>query len=109
MCGIVGIVGKLNACKSALNVLKNLEYRGYDSAGLAYLQKNHLNTIKALGKLNKLKSKFEVFEEEIKDISIAIGHTRWATHGKVLLENTHPILSENVAVCLLYTSDAADE
>ena len=46
MCGIVGIVGKLNACKSALNVLKNLEYRGYDSAGLAYLQKNHLNTIK---------------------------------------------------------------
>ena len=64
MCGIVGIVGKLNACKSALNVLKNLEYRGYDSAGLAYLQKNHLNTIKALGKLNKLKSKFEVLEEE---------------------------------------------
>ena len=98
MCGIVGIVGKLNACKISLNVLKNLEYRGYDSAGLAYLQKNHLNTIKALGKLNKLKSKFEVLEEQIKDVSIAIGHTRWATHGKVLLENTHPILSENVAV-----------
>ena len=70
MCGIVGIVGRSNACKSALNVLKNLEYRGYDSAGLAYLQKNHLNTIKALGKLNKLKSKFEVLEEDIKDISI---------------------------------------
>ena len=51
MCGIVGIVGKLNACKSALNVLKNLEYRGYDSAGLAFLQKNRINTIKALGKL----------------------------------------------------------
>ena len=98
MCGIVGIVGKLNACKSALNVLKNLEYRGYDSAGLAYLQNNHLNTIKALGKLNKLKSKFEVFEEKIIDVTIAIGHTRWATHGKVLLENTHPILSKNVAV-----------
>ena len=64
MCGIVGIVGKLNACKSALNILKNLEYRGYDSAGLAFLQKNHLNTIKALGKLDELKSKFEILEEE---------------------------------------------
>ncbi len=98
MCGIVGIVGKLNACKSALNVLKNLEYRGYDSAGLAFLQKNQLNTIKALGKLNELNSKFEILEEGIKDVSIAIGHTRWATHGKVILENTHPILSENIAV-----------
>ena len=98
MCGIVGIVGKLNACKSALNVLKNLEYRGYDSAGLAFLQKNNLKTIKAIGKLNELKSKFEILEEGIKDVSIAIGHTRWATHGKVILENTHPILSENVAV-----------
>ena len=42
MCGIVGIVGKLNACKNALNVLENLEYRGYDSAGLAFLQNSHL-------------------------------------------------------------------
>ena len=70
MCGIVGIVGKLNACKSALNVLKNLEYRGYDSAGLAFLQKNNINTIKALGKLNELKSKFEILEEEIKYFTI---------------------------------------
>ena len=98
MCGIVGIVGKSNACKNALNVLKNLEYRGYDSAGLAFLKENQLNTIKALGKLNELKSKFENLEEEIKDVSIAIGHTRWATHGKVILENTHPILSNNIAV-----------
>ncbi len=98
MCGIVGIVGKNNACKHALNVLKNLEYRGYDSAGLAFLKNNDLNTIKALGKLNELKSKFETLEEEIKDVLIAIGHTRWATHGKVVLENTHPILSENIAV-----------
>ena len=49
MCGIVGIVGKLNACKKALNVLKNLEYRGYDSAGLAFIQNSQLKTIKSLG------------------------------------------------------------
>ena len=52
MCGIVGIVGKKNACKNALHVLQNLEYRGYDSAGLAFLKENHLNTIKSLGKLS---------------------------------------------------------
>ncbi len=98
MCGIVGIVGKSNACKIALNILKNLEYRGYDSAGLAFLKKNNLNTIKALGKLNELMSKFEILEKDLEDVSIAIGHTRWATHGKVILENTHPILSDNVAV-----------
>ena len=46
MCGIVGIIGKLNACKSALNVLKNLEYRGYDSAGLAFLKKITLILLK---------------------------------------------------------------
>ena len=67
MCGIVGIVGKSNACKNALNVLKNLEYRGYDSAGLAFLKKNHLNTIKALGKLNELNSKFDTLEENYKN------------------------------------------
>ena len=98
MCGIVGIVGKANACKIVLNVLKNLEYRGYDSAGLAYISNQKLNTLKSIGKLNKLKSKFDLIEKDVYDVSIAIGHTRWATHGKVIIENTHPIISENIAV-----------
>ena len=55
MCGIVGIVGKANACKIVLNILKNLEYRGYDSAGLAYISNQKLNTLKSIGKLNNLK------------------------------------------------------
>ena len=105
MCGIVGIVGKLNACKSALNVLKNLEYRGYDSAGLAFLNKNNLSTIKALGKLHELKAKFEILEEEIKDVSIAIGHTRWATHGKVILENTKHLLDTSQTTLLYIGTD----
>ena len=98
MCGIVGIVGKLNACKIVLDVLKNLEYRGYDSAGLAYAENEELHTIKAIGKLKELNSKYEIIEKETKNVTLAIGHTRWATHGKVIIENTHPILSENIAV-----------
>ncbi len=98
MCGIVGIVGKSNACKIVLDVLKKLEYRGYDSSGLAFIYNNELKHIKAIGKLSKLIDKFNPLSKKLVNISLAIGHTRWATHGKVIEENAHPIISKNIAV-----------
>jgi len=87
MCGIVGYVGKKNrAVEVLLGGLKNLEYRGYDSAGIAYLEDDILNITKAVGPIVNLEEKIE------KNINsfIGIGHTRWATHGKPSIENSHP-------------------
>ena len=93
MCGIVGYVGKSDAKIFLTEGLKKLEYRGYDSAGIALLDKNgQISFKKTVGRIENLKS-------EIKgtDISgnIGIGHTRWATHGNVSEENSHPHFSNN--------------
>ena len=100
MCGVVAVVGKHNATQLVIEGLRKLEYRGYDSAGIASMSNGTLRTTKSEGKLYKLIDKSnEISNEKIHfDNSIAIGHTRWATHGKVILENTHPIISENIAV-----------
>jgi glucosamine--fructose-6-phosphate aminotransferase (isomerizing) len=87
MCGIVGYIGPQNATPIILAGLKKLEYRGYDSAGLAVVQNNHLEIRRDVGKLDKL-------VELVADIPvtghIGIGHTRWATHGEPSARNAHP-------------------
>lgn len=87
MCGIVGYIGKkANALKVLTTGLSNLEYRGYDSAGVAFVLDNRLNIIKEKGKISKLKEKIDTSINS----NIGIGHTRWATHGVPSKENSHP-------------------
>jgi len=77
MCGIVGYIGSQNAIPIVMKGLKRLEYRGYDSAGIAYLKEEELHLKKKAGKVQKLQ---EVLSKNL-NAKIAIGHTRWATHG----------------------------
>ncbi|MCG6858112.1 MAG: glutamine--fructose-6-phosphate transaminase (isomerizing) [Salaquimonas sp.] len=95
MCGIVGIVGKQAVAPLIVDALKRLEYRGYDSAGVATVENGHLDRRRAEGKLVNL-------EHRLKDHPltghIGIGHTRWATHGVPNEINAHPHFSDNVAV-----------
>jgi glucosamine--fructose-6-phosphate aminotransferase (isomerizing) len=95
MCGIVGILGKYPVAGSLLEALKRLEYRGYDSAGIATLENGRLVRRRAGGKLKNLE---KLLAEEPLAGSIGIGHTRWATHGKPTETNAHPHASAKLAV-----------
>lgn len=88
MCGIVGYIGYLESTEIILTGLRELEYRGYDSAGIAVLQNGGLNVFKAVGKLDNLAAKVGDFRSA--GLVVAIGHTRWATHGKPTEVNAHP-------------------
>ena len=87
MCGIVGYVGKTNVIKNIMTGLKSLEYRGYDSSGIAYLDKN--NNIKIYKKVGQIKNLDQILNYE-DEASLGISHTRWATHGGVTDTNAHP-------------------
>ena len=88
MCGIIGYLGKRNPKDILIEGLKKLEYRGYDSAGIALKKGNDIQIIKSVGKIKFLEEKLE--KEQLLDCHIGIAHTRWATHGEPNLENAHP-------------------
>lgn len=99
MCGIVGyICNDKNAKNVILNNLKKLEYRGYDSAGVCFFDNNKFDIHKSIGEIKNL--------EKILNATIlsncGIAHTRWATHGKVCLQNTHPHLSNDKNWCVVH-------
>ncbi len=95
MCGIVGVVGRGPAATPILDALRRLEYRGYDSAGIATLERGLLTRRRAVGKLKNLESKLTC--EPLVGL-IGIGHTRWATHGRPNEKNAHPHAVDGVAV-----------
>jgi len=95
MCGIVGVVGRGPAAAPIMDALRRLEYRGYDSAGIATLERGHLARRRAVGKLENLENKLAC--EPLAGL-IGIGHTRWATHGRLNERNAHPHAVDGVAV-----------
>ena len=101
MCGIVGFVGQGNTKDILLAGLSRLEYRGYDSAGIA-LYSQPFTVVKAVGKLEELKKKVAADKECQLPYSMGIGHTRWATHGKASEKNAHPHLSMHKEVVLVH-------
>ncbi|MCJ7806193.1 MAG: glutamine--fructose-6-phosphate transaminase (isomerizing), partial [Clostridia bacterium] len=87
MCGIVGYTGKKEACAVIIDGLKKLEYRGYDSAGVALQKNGRLVIAKGAGSVADLEARLG---DQFKEVTVGIGHTRWATHGRPTDENAHP-------------------
>lgn len=94
MCGIVGYVGKQKSLPILLQSLKTLEYRGYDSSGIAYVINNEVKIVKDIGKIKVLENKLNIDENTF----VGIGHTRWATHGNVTINNSHPHRQGNITL-----------
>ncbi len=94
MCGILGYVGNNKGVESVFKGLENLEYRGYDSAGIAFKKAGELKIIKEVGRIKNLEKLLDFDEPS----NLAIGHTRWATHGAVTKENAHPHHCEHITI-----------
>ncbi|KAA6305324.1 glucosamine---fructose-6-phosphate aminotransferase (isomerizing), partial [termite gut metagenome] len=100
MCGIVGYIGKREAYPILIKGLKRLEYRGYDSAGVALIcHSGKLNVYKTKGKVSELE---HFIRQEDTSGSIGIAHTRWATHGEPCQENAHPHFSSSEKLALIH-------
>jgi glutamine---fructose-6-phosphate transaminase (isomerizing) len=99
MCGIVGYIGERNATPIVLNGLKRLEYRGYDSAGLAVLQNSHIEVRRDAGKLANLSA---LVASEPVEGKVGVGHTRWATHGEPSARNAHPHMGATGKVVVVH-------
>jgi glucosamine--fructose-6-phosphate aminotransferase (isomerizing) len=98
MCGIVGFLSEQNTSLDLIiQGLDNLEYRGYDSCGVAYIQENQLKVCKKAGRIKELKK-----YTEQKSSTVGIGHTRWATHGEANQANAHPHLSNDKAIAVVH-------
>lgn len=100
MCGIIGYCGHRPAVPLVIEGLSRLEYRGYDSSGIAYLQAQHLEILRAEGKLIALENKLAKRPNVLATLSI--GHTRWATHGLPVEKNAHPHQSCNGAIAIVH-------
>lgn len=96
MCGIIGYIGEKNPVEVLINGLKSLEYRGYDSAGIALKEKDEIEVIKSVGKIVNLEDKIK--SKELIPSHLGIAHTRWATHGKPSEKNAHPHTVGNVTL-----------
>ena len=99
MCGIIGFVGETNAPRIIIDGLKKLEYRGYDSAGLAVLNNNKLQLAKAKGRVADLEAK--VLDKKLTG-RLGIGHTRWATHGQPSEANSHPHTNQAQTIAVVH-------
>ena len=99
MCGIIGYIGKQQASKILVEGLKRLEYRGYDSAGVALYESNRINVLKQPGKVDALD---RLIPHDMIDSTIGIAHTRWATHGYPNYQNAHPHVDNSHEIAIVH-------